>query len=120
MVRMLCALVLLGGCQVGDEPPLFDGITKVEVVKVGSGGLTRKEVGPDLLGKVNGCLQRSTKEITSDKASEDLLASTYLIEINDAHGARSFELYTPTNLKGNRGKYYENKCIFDLVTRLGI
>jgi len=118
MVRslMLGALVL-AGCG-NAEPPLFEGVTKVVILPVGSGGLMRKEVSSADLPKVTSCLYRGTTEIAAEKASEELLAVVFLIEINDKRGARSFELYTDKNLKGNRGKYYENKCIYELISNL--
>jgi hypothetical protein len=111
----------MSGCALLDEEgPLFNGIQKVVVSKVGSAGLTRKEVGPDLMPRVNKCLTNGTTEIPADKASTDLLASTFVVEVSDTKGTYSFELYTQKNLKGNRGKYYENLCLYDLITKLGL
>ncbi|MBA2320906.1 MAG: hypothetical protein H0V89_07115 [Deltaproteobacteria bacterium] len=119
MIRtMMLGALVLTGCG-STEPPLFEGITQVVILPVGSGGLKRTEVVGGDLSKVTSCLMRGTNEISAEKASEELLAVVYLVEINDKRGARAFELYTDKNLKGNRGKYYENKCIYELISNLG-
>lgn len=118
-ILMLGALGFSMGCAPATEPLVFEGITQIVVQKVASAGLARKEVGPDLMPKVTTCLQSGTREVSAEAASTDLLAVVYLIEVNDKKGARSFELYTARNFK-YRGIYYENKCLFELVSRLGI
>ncbi len=119
--RLLMLSALASGCgALGPPPPLFNGIEKVVVQKVGSAGLVRKVVGADLQARVDKCLTTSTTEIPAEQASPDLLASVFLIEVNDRVGSHSFELYTAKNLKGNHGKYYENLCVYDLITKLGL
>ena len=56
----------------------------------------------------------TSSQIDEDEGKE-LLQSTYLIQVKDSAGERSFELYTASNLKGNKGKYYSNDCIYALV-----
>ena len=41
-----------------------------------------------------------------------------LLEIKDNRGIRNFELYTDVNLKGNKGKYYENRCILKIINKV--
>ncbi len=60
------------------------------------------------------CL-KTTTEISEGQTMRELLTTTYLLEISDNRGDRSFELYTRHNMKGNKGKYYVNKCAYDLI-----
>jgi hypothetical protein len=115
---MLWVLVALLGC--GEEAPLFNGIYSVTVQKVGSRGLQKRVLGEQELPSVAECLAGGTTEIAAEAVLTDLLPSTYLIEISDASGARSFELYTQQNLKGNHGKYYANGCLLPQIQALGL
>lgn len=117
MLRGLVALLAIG-CG-ASEGPLFTDIATVNITKISSAGtqlrtLTGAEVGP-----FAGCLGATT-EIAPEQAEEQLLVSTYLIEVTDTTGKHSFELYTSHTLKGNRGKYYTNPCVHDQIIAMGL
>lgn len=109
-VALLAVFTVQFGCG-NDE--VFNGINSVKVQQIGPNGLEQKFFeGPEEV-KLKNCLNTSS-EIDEDEGKE-LLQSTYLIQVKDSSGERSFELYTASNLKGNKGKYYKNDCIYALV-----
>jgi len=105
------ALGTLAACATG---PIFKNITSVKIRHIGSDGLTETFLEERQQRAVIKCLN-NTAEITESKALRDLLQTTYLVEIVDKTGDRSFELYTRQNLKGNKGKYYVNRCLYKLI-----
>ena len=105
------ALLLSTACSPGAP---FTNIKTVTVRHIGKGGLQSKIFSPPKMQELVQCLYTTT-EITEEQTKEELLQTTYLIEVTDNLGDRSFELYTTENLKGNKGKYYVNHCIHKLI-----
>lgn len=117
-MRVLTTISLLAGALVAltacaDNAP-FQGISAVKVRHHGAAGLNEKALDDRAQKALIECLYRSV-EVTEEQTLRDLLQTTYLIEVSDAHGDRSFELYTRQNLKGNKGKYYVNDCVYGIV-----
>jgi hypothetical protein len=109
LVPILAALFF--GCSTG---PVFTEVTEMNVRHISSNGLVERSFSARDLTKISECLYQ-TNEIGVEKASPKILPTTYLIEVKDKAGVRSFELYTQTNLKGNKGQYYENNCLFQFI-----
>lgn len=107
------AMLPLAACQ--PSGPAFRDVTKTTVRHIGSRGLTERTFSNRELVTVADCLY-TTKKIEADQAETELLPTTYLIEVHDRQGVRSFELYTRSNLKGNKGQYYVNNCLHTLIT----
>ena len=101
----------LFGCDSGAP---FNSINSVSVRHIGPAGLVDKKLTEEQVAAVTDCLYTS-KEVPEAETRRDLLSTTYLIQVADSAGDRSFELYTKDNIKGNKGKYYYNACIFELV-----
>lgn len=106
------AFALATGCA---EPPLFDGINQVKVRQVGPRGMTFREITGSALVATRTCLLNNTSEVTEAETDINLLQEPFLFEVTDRRGTRSYELYTARNFKGNRGRYFENRCIHKLV-----
>ncbi len=111
MLVLATALSLLTGCG---ESATYQGISGVTIHHQTSGGTSKQELSGDDLAEAMACLY-TTRAIEQEEASSDLLATIYLIEVKDRLGDRMFELYTNRNLKGNKGKYYENRCIYKFI-----
>lgn len=110
---LIVGTLALTGCMSG---PVFNGITKVQVRHIGSSeGLTETEFDAKTQKKLIECLANGTREVTEVETARELLQTTYLLVITDRAGDRNFELYTARNLKGNKGKYYANTCIFPII-----
>ena len=116
---MVAGLVLLltVGCSVAE--PLFADISTVNITKISSAGTALRTLNPGEVGPFAGCLG-VTSEIRAEQAEDNLLVSTYLIEVTDKAGKHSFELYTAHTLKGNHGKYYTNPCVYEQITAMGL
>lgn len=109
---VFATLLSLGGCL--PEGPLFAGITKVKAKQVTVDGTKTVDFGDVIIRKVANCLYQSV-EVSSGDAAENLLPEVYLVDVTDNAGTRTFELYTRENLKGNKGKYYRNRCLYGLI-----
>ena len=107
---LLVGHVALVGCG---SDQVFTSINSVKVQRIGPNGLEEKFFEGQDAVKLKNCLYKSA-EIPEDEGKE-LLQATFLIQVKDNAGERSFELYTASNLKGNKGKYYSNDCIYALV-----
>lgn len=112
MTRLLLALALFAGCQSG---PTFSGVQSVKVQRVGGDGLHGVELGATAQRRAHDCLYTTTEVTEEAVGNELLLQDVYLIEIRDNAGIRSFELYTARHMKGNKGKYYLNDCIYKII-----
>lgn len=110
---IIAVSLLLGSLLGCGEQKAFNGITSVQVRQIGSEGLQEQYYEGEELNRLTACLYKS-EEIPKDEGKQ-LLQSTYLIQVKDKNGERSFELYTESNMKGNKGKYYKNTCIYGLV-----
>ena len=113
--RPAALLLLLTACA--PDGPTFRDVKGVTVKHVRSGGLEQKAFSTRELAQVSECLY-TTQPIAEGDAAKELLPTTYLVEVTDRKGIRSFELYTATNLKGNGG-YYENRCLHGLIEKSG-
>lgn len=111
-ISLLAAgLAVLTACG---EPPPFAGITSVKVRHIGESGLKETVFEGKKQQAIQACLYSSV-EVPEEATLRDLLQTTYLIEVSDSNGDRSFELYTQKNLKGNKGRYYVNDCIYKMI-----
>jgi len=111
MSTLFVALTLLFGCT---EAPVYQNITGVTIHTQTAAGTSRKALeGKKLKAAVN-CLY-STQNIQESEASDELLGSIYILEVKDQFGDRMFELYTNENLKGNKGRFYRNSCIYGVL-----
>ncbi len=111
MSVLFVALTMLLGCT---EAPVYQDITGVTIHTQTAAGTARKPLEGKKLQEAVRCLY-STTNIEESQASEDLLGSIYILEVKDKFGDRMFELYTDRNLKGNKGRYYENTCIYSVL-----
>ncbi len=105
----LAVMLFATACQ--PTGPVFRDVTKTTVKHIGSRGLTERTFSSREGLAVAECLA-TTKQIDAEPQDLELLPTTYLIEVHDREGVRSFELYTKTHLKGNKGKYFTNNCLF--------
>src|SRR5690606_21735674 len=104
--------LLLMACNSG---PTFSGIQSVKVTRVGGDGLQTIELDATHMRRAIDCLYSTQEVNSSDADGTMLLQDVYLLEVQDAAGIRSFELYTSRHLKGNKGKYYRNSCVYDVI-----
>jgi hypothetical protein len=105
------ALVWWMGCT---QPPVFNEITEIIVQTQGPSGIARETLTPEMRTQAASCLA-STEEITQDQSKTELLQEILLIQVKDRFGDRMFEFTTDENMKGNKGKYYRNRCIYRLI-----
>jgi hypothetical protein len=102
------------GFQAG---PVFRNIQNVKIRHIGPSGLTDTELDALKQKEMIKCLYQTT-EVEEEETLRDLLQTTFLLVISDAAGDRNFELYTQQNLKGNKGKYYVNRCVHPIIRDL--
>ncbi len=107
-------LSILLGCS----GPLFDNIQGIEVQVVSPNGLRRSNLaGPELAAAID-CLTTQTTDVGVEATEKrQLLQTTYLLLIRDNAGIRNFEMLTDYHLKGNKERYYENKCVHEIVLK---
>ena len=53
----------------------------------------------------------------SDMGERPLLQEPMFIMVRDNSGVRNFELFTDRHLKGNKGQYYVNTCLYNLIQK---
>lgn len=104
--------LLLAACSSG---PTFSNIQSVKVTRVGGDGLQTVELDATHMRRALDCLYTTVEVGSNDADGTMLLQDVYLLEVQDAAGIRSFELYTARHLKGNKGKYYRNGCLYDII-----
>ncbi len=104
----------LAGCT---KPPVYDGITTIIVHEQTLQGTARTELSGDKLLEATSCLYKTVEVQVEQSESEDLLQAMILLQVKDRHGDRMFEIFTDSNFKGNKGKYYRNDCILDIVRK---
>ena len=112
MLTIAPLLAMLLGCQ---EGPLFTNIQAVEVQVVSANGLKRTELEQTGLNRVAGCLYNTSEVKQNATEKRQLLQTTYLMIVRDNTGTRNFEMITDYHMKGNKGRYYENACVHELV-----
>ena len=101
------------GCVVQSGPSLEQarGLTIRQVTEHGLKSLDITRQQRDTMTR---CM-RTTQEVGSGPSVPDPLYEPYLIEVQVPSGGMTFEMYTPTHLKGNKGKHYQNGCMYDLL-----
>lgn len=108
---LVAALASLIGCTAS---PVYNTIAGVIVHSQTPGGTSKDELSGDRLEKARACLYQ-TEEIQNSESKSDLLQEILLIQVKDRYGDRMFEFYTDENFKGNKGKYYRNKCMYKVI-----
>lgn len=111
MTLLTTALMLMLGCS---QAPTFQGIRGVTIHHQTAGGTSKQVLGADDLHTAIQCLYTTT-EIDQAESDDQLLQTIYLVEVSDRLGDRMFELYSMQNMKGNKGKYYQNRCIYKII-----
>ncbi len=113
MIRLLPVLLLAAtfGCNGGDAA-VFSSVNEISVRHISASGLTQTTLTGSDRSEAIRCLY-TTSEVASDQGRE-LLQSTYLIEVSDSHGDRSFELYTAA-MSGTRGLRKVDRELIALV-----
>lgn len=114
MLALSAFFTLLLGCG---EAPTYQGISSVTIHKQTSQGTSRKTLDGKDFDQVAQCLY-ATEVVPQPENLDDLLGSIIILEVNDRMGDRMFELYSQRHMKGNKGKYYHNTCIYGLVAEL--
>ena len=112
MIPAISLLALLFGCGTA---PTFKGISGVTVQAVSVNGLKRTTLEQTGLKKAIECLYTTSKVDAQASESRQLLDVTFLVQVKDNYGDRNFELYTDRHMKGNKGNYYENQCIHQII-----
>lgn len=113
MTPVISLFALFLGCQAA---PTFQGISGVTIQAVSVNGLKRTTLEQTGLREAINCLYATTDVEAGASASRLLLDVTYLIQVEDNYGNRNFELYTDRHMKGNKGHYYENLCIHEIIS----
>jgi len=111
MSTLFLAWNLLVGCS---EAPVYQDITGITMHTQTAAGTARRSLEGRMFQQARACLYR-TEGIEASQASEQLLGSIYILEVKDKYGDRMFELYTDQNMKGNKGRYYRNNCIYPIL-----
>jgi hypothetical protein len=99
------------GCT---SPPVFTQITEVVVKTQGPGGTSSEPLTGERLDRARHCLY-ATEEIKKEDSKKEPLQEILLLQVKDRFADRVFEFYTNENLKGNKGKYYRNRCMFGII-----
>ena len=115
----LCAAALSLTTACLGEGPLFQGINGVTVQQVSPDGLKRRDLEQTGLVEATNCLYKSQEVNREATLERQLLQTTYLLIIKDRTGDHNFELFTDQHMTGNKGRYYQNKCILDIVRKYG-
>jgi len=107
------ALWSLLGCVTQSGLPLeqAQGLT---VRQVTEHGLRSLDITRQQRDSMTRCV-RATRAASAGPSSPDVLYEPYLLEVQLPTGGLTFELYTPSDLKGNKGKHYRNGCMYDLL-----
>jgi len=103
--------VTLTGCT---SAPVFNGIAEVIVHKQTAAGTHKEKLEGDRLSRARSCLY-STVEVSAAESKQELLQEILILQVKDRVGDRMFELYTAENLKGNKGQYFKNTCIYKII-----
>ena len=102
----------------GRTGPTFQEITEVRIRNQDQHGLAERVLTAEQLERAKTCL--GTIQVSSaDKVDEQLLRASLLIEITDARGLRSFEMFSEHDLKGRDDRYYRSNCLHALVEAAG-
>ena len=101
------------GC-IAQSGASLDQARGLAVRQVTEHGLKSLDITREQRDMMTRCM-RSTQEVGAGPSSPDPLYEPYLIEVQMPSGSMTFELYTPSHLKGNKGKNYRNGCMYDLL-----
>lgn len=101
----------MGGCA---SPPVFTQISEIVVQTQGPSGISRQPLTGEKLERAKNCLY-DTEEIRAEATKAEPLQEILLLQVKDRHADRVFEFVTDENLKGNKGKYYRNRCVFGII-----
>jgi hypothetical protein len=96
------------------SPPVFNGIEEVIVHKQTAAGTHKEKLEGEKFQKASNCLY-STTEVTAADSKQELLQEILILQVKDRLGDRMFELYTDENLKGNKGQYFRNSCVYKII-----
>jgi len=111
---------LLVAALVGCAPdgPTFVNVEAITVQQISRNGLEKEPISSQAqLQEMARCLYTSQEVTEEHSQTRNLLQTTYLLDIKDTHGIRSFELFTDQHLKGNKGNYYANRCLYKLISQ---
>lgn len=101
----------LAGCS---SPPVFNTIATVTVRTQTPGGLETRTLEGAQLDSARTCLAQ-TEEISFEEAKTELIQEILVLQVKDRLGDRMFEFFTDENFKGNKGKYYRNRCLYRII-----
>lgn len=108
------AILLLTACA--SSGPLFVNVETITIQQISPDGLTKRDINHGkALKETSDCLYSSVQVTEEHSRGRRLLQTTFLIDVKDAYGIRSFELFTDQHLKGNKGNYYHNACLYKLI-----
>ncbi|MEM6927547.1 MAG: hypothetical protein AAF602_11500 [Myxococcota bacterium] len=112
-------LVLGLSCLVGcEEPPIYSNIRSVTVhQQTGASGTQKTELTGEKLERAVQCLARTVETTEEESKKADFIQDIVVIQVVDRIGDRMFELFTKEHLKGNKGKYYQNRCIYGIIRK---
>ena len=108
---LLSGWSMWGGCT---QPPVFTSVAEVVIQTQTPGGISREALKGDRLERAKTCLY-NTVEIQKDQGKPELLQEILLIQVKDRYADRVFEFVTDENLKGNKGKFYRNTCLYRII-----
>jgi len=103
--------ITVSGCT---SAPVFNGIAEVIVHKQTAAGTHKEKLEGDRLARARSCLY-STVEVRAAESKQELLQEILILQVKDRVGDRMFELFTAENLKGNKGQYFKNTCIYKII-----
>lgn len=104
------------GC-VAQSGPSLEQARGLTVRQVTEHGLKSLDITREQRDSMIRCM-RSTRQASAAPTSPDALYEPYLVEVQMPGGSMTFELYTPSDLKGNKGKHYRNGCLYDLLRQV--
>jgi len=111
-------VVLLTACATAG--PTFMNVEEITVQQISPDGLKKFQITKKKdLKEAAGCLYTTATVTEEHSQSRNLLQTTFLIDVKDTSGIRSFELFTDQHLKGNKGNYYHNTCIYKIIQNHG-
>jgi len=97
-----------------NEEPVFKKIDEISVHYLSNRGLTQKALNRTQTAQIIECLVTKTHRLEKGELEQEILPSTYLIEVRNGDGRNSLELISRNNLADTQGYYY-NDCIFGLI-----
>lgn len=118
MGSLLIGVGVWGWLQGCATPPVFLGVTDVSLNTQTASGIHRVVLEGDRLTEARTCLETQTMEISPDAQSQEVLQEILLMGVKDKLGDRMFELTTTTNFSGNKGKFYQNPCIYRIIRKM--